>query len=367
MEKQQFSSEVIARCDAFVPSIASFARMARVAVVAAVAEARRLERWIVTMAAVVIASTVLLTQSSAHAQAPWPDKPVTMIVPWAPGGSTDILARTLSEHLTKTFGQPFIVENKPGASGNIGSNIVAKAKPDGYTLLVGSMSTHAMNGSLFVSMPFKPVDDFTPIALVAYVTNTMVINASVPANTVPEFIAYAKANPGKIAYASAGPGSTNHLSAAMFEKAAGIQMLHVPYKGGAPAVLDTVSGQTQLFFSAGTQTLPHVKSGKLKLLAVTEDKRSPLLGSTPTVAETLPGYELAVWYGMFGPAGLPRELTTRINAEVNRIMQTPEVKDKMAGIGVEVANLSPARFHEILLKDTAKYTKLISELGIKPE
>ena len=321
-------------------------------------------KWAATAAMLVCA---VLFVPIASAQTPWPDRPVTMIVPWAPGGSTDILARTLSEHLTKTFGQPFVVENRPGASGNIGSNVVARAKPDGYTLLVGSMSTHAMNGSLFASMPFKPVGDFTPIALVAYVTNTMVVNAAVPANTVAELIAYAKANPGKLAYASAGPGSTNHLSAALFEKAAGIQMLHVPYKGGAPAVQDTVAGQTQVFFSAGTQTLPHVKSGKLKLLAVTEDKRSSLLSTTPTVAETLPGYELAVWYGMFGPAGLPRDLTARINAEVNRIMQTREVKEKMANIGVEVANLSPAQFHEILLKDTAKYTKLIAELGIKPE
>lgn len=303
----------------------------------------------------------------ARAQAPWPDKPVTLIVPWAPGGSTDILARTLSEQLTRSFGQPFLVDNRPGASGNIGSNIVAKARPDGYTLLVGSMSTHAMNGALFTSMPFKPVEDFTPIALVAYVTNTMVVNASVPASTVPEFIAYAKANPGKLAYASAGPGSTNHLSAAMFEKAAGIEMLHVPYKGGAPAVLDTVAGQTQVFFSAGTQTLPHVKSGKLKLLAVTEKERSSLLANTPTVAETLPGYELAVWYGMFGPAGLPREITARINTEVNRIMQLPEVKEKMAGIGVEVARLTPAQFQETLARDTAKYTRLIADLGIKPE
>lgn len=301
------------------------------------------------------------------AQAQWPDRPVTMVVPWAPGGSTDILARTMSEQLGKTYGQPFVVENRPGASGNIGSNVVAKARPDGYTLLVGSMSTHAMNGSLFTSMPFRPVDDFTPIALVAYVTNTMVVNAAVPANTVAEFIVYAKAHPGKLAYASAGPGSTNHLSAAMFERAAGIEMLHVPYKGGAPAVLDTVANQTQVFFSAGTQTLPHVKSGKLKLLAVTEKERSPLLTSTPTVAETLPGYELAVWYGMFGPAGLPRELTNRINTEVNRIMQLPEVKERMAGIGVEVARLSPTQFQEILARDTAKYTKLIADLGIKPE
>ncbi|CAN5414498.1 hypothetical protein BH09PSE6_BH09PSE6_13880 [soil metagenome] len=215
-----------------------------------------------------VAATALLCLSSP-ASAEWPDRPITMIVPWAPGGSTDILARSLARQLTAQFGQPVIVENRAGASGNIGSNAVAKAAPDGYTLLVGSMSTHAMNPWLMQGMPFKGVDDFTPIAQLANVINTLVVNPSVPANTVKELIAYAKANPGKIAYASAGPGSTNHLSAALFEKAAGIEMLHVPYKGGAPAVVDTVSDQTQLLFSAGTQTLPHVKAGKLKLLAVT--------------------------------------------------------------------------------------------------
>ena len=174
------------------------------------------------------------------AMAVYPDKPITLIVPWAAGGSTDILARAIAEQLTRSMGQPVIVENRAGASGNIGSNMVAKAKPDGYTLLVGSMSTHAMNPALMASMPFKGADDFTPIALVANVINTMVVNPSVPANNLREFIAYAKANPGKLAYASAGGGSTNHLSAEMFKKAAGIEMLHVPYKGGAPAVLDTV-------------------------------------------------------------------------------------------------------------------------------
>ncbi|HWI79479.1 MAG TPA: tripartite tricarboxylate transporter substrate-binding protein, partial [Ramlibacter sp.] len=192
---------------------------------------------------------------AATASAAYPDKPITLIVPWAPGGSTDILARAIAEQLTKSMGQPVVVENKAGASGNIGSNIVAKAKPDGYTLLIGSMSTHAMNPALIPDMPFKGADDFTPIALVANVINTMVINPSVPAKNLQEFIAYAKANPGKLAYASAGAGSTNHLSAEMFNKAAGIKMLHVPYKGGAPAVLDTVANQTQVLFSAGTQTL----------------------------------------------------------------------------------------------------------------
>jgi tripartite-type tricarboxylate transporter receptor subunit TctC len=304
---------------------------------------------------------------TAPAFAAWPDKPVTLIVPWAPGGSTDILARMLSEHLTKDLGQPFIVENKAGASGNIGSNMVAKAKPDGYTLLVGSMSTHAMNQSLYTTMPFNGVDDFTPISLLAYVTNTMVTNPSVPANNVKEFIAYCKAHPGQINYASAGPGSTNHLSAALFEKATGCKMTHVPYKGGAPAVLDTVAGQTQLLFSAGTQTLPHVKAGKLKLLAVTESKRSALLPNVPTVAETVPGYELAVWYGFFGPKDLPPEITKRLNTEINHIMALPDVREKMGAMGVEVVQSTPEGFAKTLRQDTDKYTKLIKELNIQPE
>jgi tripartite-type tricarboxylate transporter receptor subunit TctC len=288
-------------------------------------------------------------------------------VPWAPGGSTDILARMLSDYLTRSLGQTFIVENKAGASGNIGSNLVAKAKPDGYTLLVGSMSTHAMNQALFSSMPFEPVDDFTPISLVAFVTNTLVINPKIPVNNVAELIAYAKANPKALNFASAGAGSTNHISAVLFELAAGIQMTHIPYKGGAPAVLDTVAGQTEVLFGAGTQTLPHVKSGKLKLLAVTESARSPQLPDTPTVAETLPGYELVVWYGAFGPKGLPKEITERLSTEINRIVALPEVRSKMSAIGVEVVSSTPAGFAKTLQQDAAKFTKLIRELKITAE
>jgi tripartite-type tricarboxylate transporter receptor subunit TctC len=303
----------------------------------------------------------------APVQAAWPERTVTLIVPWAPGGSTDILARMLSDYLTRSLGQTFIVENKAGASGNIGSNLVAKAKPDGYTLLVGSMSTHAMNQALFSSMPFEPVDDFTPISLVAFVTNTLVINPKIAVNNVAELIAYAKANPKKLNFASAGAGSTNHISAVLFELAAGIQMTHIPYKGGAPAVLDTVAGQTEVLFGAGTQTLPHVKSGKLKLLAVTESTRSPQLPDTPTVAETLPGYELVVWYGAFGPKDLPKEITERLSTEINRIVALPEVRTKMSAIGVEVVSSTPAGFAKTLQQDAAKFTKLIRELKITAE
>ncbi|MGE8617786.1 MAG: Bug family tripartite tricarboxylate transporter substrate binding protein, partial [Achromobacter spanius] len=234
----------------------------------------------------------LALATPALSQAAWPEKPITLIVPWAAGGSTDILARVLSEGLTQSLGQPVIVENRSGASGNIGTTFVARAKPDGYTLLVGSMSTHTMNQALYSNMPFDGVKDFTPIAELALVTNTMVIHPSVPAKNVKEFIAYVKERPDTVAYASAGQGSTNHLSAALFEKAAGVKMMHIPYRGGAPAVLDTVAGRTQVLFSAGTQTLPHVRTGKLTLLGVTEEKRSPLLPDVPTVGETLPGYEL---------------------------------------------------------------------------
>src|SRR5215468_119168 len=258
----------------------------------------------------------------AGAQA-WPERNITLVVPFAPGGSTDILARMVAEHLRQALGQPVIIENRTGASGNIGTATVARAAPDGYTLLFNTMSVHTMNHALFASMPFDGVKDFSPIALLAYVTNTMVVHPSLPAKTVRELIDYAKANPGKIAYASAGPGSTNHLCGALFEKMAGVEMLHVPYRGGAPAVADTVAGQTQLFFTAGTQSLPHVKAGKLKLLAVTEEKRSPLLPDVPTVAETLPGYEMAVWYGAFGPAGMPKDLIAKLNGEINRILFLP--------------------------------------------
>jgi tripartite-type tricarboxylate transporter receptor subunit TctC len=310
----------------------------------------------------ILAAAAALLSTTLHAA--WPEKPVKIIVPWAPGGSTDILARTVADKLSRTLGQPVIVDNKPGASGNIGSDMVAKAAPDGYTLLFGSMSTHAINHGM-MNMPFKGVDDFTPVALVAFVTNTMVVHPSLPVSNLREFIAYAKANPGKVACANAGPGSTNHLSAALLERMAGIELLHVPYKGGAPAILDTVAGQTQLFFTAGTQSLPHVKAGKLKLLAVTEKQRSKLLKDTPTVAETVPGYEMAVWYGAFGPRGMPADITRRLNTEINAIMASAEVRAKMEAIGVEYVNETPEAFAAVLRADADKWGKLVRDLGIK--
>jgi tripartite-type tricarboxylate transporter receptor subunit TctC len=298
------------------------------------------------------------------AESSYPVRNITLVVPFAPGGSTDILARIVAGHLQQSLGQPVVIENRTGASGNIGTATVARAVPDGYTFLFNTMSVHTMNRALFASMPFDGVKDFSPIAMLAYVTNTMVVHPSVPAKTVPEFIAHAKANPGKVAYASAGPGSTNHLCAALFEKMTGVQMVHVPYRGGAPAVADTVSGQTQLFFTAGTQSLEYVKAGKLRLLAVTESKRSSLLPDVPTVSETVPGYEMSVWYGAFGPAGMPPAIVARLNAEISRILFLPDVKKRMEDIAVEVAKMTPEELTTLTRNDAEKWGKLIKELGI---
>jgi tripartite-type tricarboxylate transporter receptor subunit TctC len=298
--------------------------------------------------------------------APYPERALTLIVPFAAGGSTDILARMVAEHLHQAVGQAVVVENRSGASGNIGTAAVARSAPDGYTFLFNTMSVHTMNQALFAAMPFDGVNDFSPITLLAYVTNTMVVHPSIPASSVGELIAYAKANPGKIAYASAGAGSTNHLCGALFEKMAQVAMVHVPYRGGAPAVADTVAGQTQLFFTAGTQSLEHVKAGRLRLLAVTEGKRSPLLPDVPTVAETVPGFEMAVWYAAYGPAGLPQEVVARLNAEIGRILFLPDVKKRMEDIAVETARSSPEQLAALTRADADKWGKIIRQLGIAP-
>ena len=310
---------------------------------------------------------LVLCACAQAASAAYPDKPITLIVPWAAGVSTDIIARAIGQQLSTSMGQPVLVENRAGASGNIGAGLVAKAKPDGYTVLIDTMTTLAVNPALIAAMPFKAPEDFTPIALVANVINTMVVHPSVPAKTVREFIAYAKANPTKLAYASAGNGSTNHLAAEMFKRAAGIEMLHVPYKGGAPAVTDTAGNQTQVLFSAGTQTLPHVKAGRLNLLAVTEPQRSVLLPEVPTVAETLPGFNMSVWYAAYGPAGMPRALVERINTEINKALAMPEVRARLESIGVDVVQSTPEQLTSALLRDSERYAKMIKDLNIKAD
>ncbi|MBL8385115.1 MAG: tripartite tricarboxylate transporter substrate binding protein [Burkholderiales bacterium] len=323
---------------------------------------RTVLRRCLTLLAVLVAGAA----GGAFAQA-YPAKPIRFIVPWAPGGSTDVLARIIAQKMQESWSQPVLVENRPGASGNVGSDIVAKAAPDGYTILVGSMSTHAMNGALYAKMPFRPVEDFAPVAILAYVTNVLVAHPSVKAASVAELVAFARAHPGKLNYASAGSGSTNHLSAALFEKMAGITMTHVPYKGGAPAVVDLVGGQVDVFFTGSTNVLAHVKAGKLKLLAVTEARRAKVLPDLPTVGETLAGYEMAVWYGMFAPAGTPADVVARLNAEANRILQLPDVTARLAPLGAEATAQSAAEFARILRADEQKWSRIIREVGARAE
>jgi tripartite-type tricarboxylate transporter receptor subunit TctC len=302
----------------------------------------------------------------AAAQA-YPVKPIRIVVPWAPGGSTDVLARLIGIKMTENWGQPAVVENKPGASGNIGSELVAKAPPDGYTLLVGSVSTHAMNPFLVASMPFKGVDDFSTIALAAYVTNVLVTHPSVPAKSVRELVELLKAQPGKIAYASAGNGSPNHVAAELFRRMAAVDMLHVPYKGGGPATTAIVGGQVGVLFTGLGNVWDHVKAGKLNLLAVTENRRSQLLPHLPMVGETLPGYEVAVWYGVWGPAGMPGDLLTKLNAEMNRILELPDVKQRLDLMGAEHVSMPAREAHQLLQREYERWGKIIKESGIKAD
>jgi len=297
----------------------------------------------------------------------YPERPIRLIVPFAPGGSADILARTVSTKLHAALGQPVIVENRAGAAGNIGTELVAKSKPDGYTLLLGLMNTHVVNQALYPKLPFNGVEDFTPVAMLCVVISTMAIHPSVPARNVREFIAFAKPRPGQVAYASAGSGSSTHLNAAVFEKMAGIKMLHIPYKGGAPAVLDTVTGQAQMIITAATQTLPHAEAGRLRLLGVTRAKRVAMLPDVPAIAETLPGYEASVWYGAFGPAGMPRDVTARLNMEINRLMNAAETRSVMEKMGIEVVNTTPEAFQKTLREEAVHWTKVVRDYGIKAD
>ena len=317
--------------------------------------------------ATAICAAMFLTVPFGAASQGYPSKPIRIVVPWAPGGSTDVLARLIGQKMSESLGQPALVENKPGASGNIGSDFVAKAPADGYTLLVGSVSTHAMNPFLISNMPFRGVDDFATVALAAYVTNVLVAHPSVPAKNVKELIDLAKSKPGAIAYASAGNGSTNHLSAELFRRMTATDMLHVPYKGGGPATAGLLGGQVGVFFTGLGNVWDHVKAGKLRLLAVTENRRSKLLPDVPTVGETLAGYEVSVWYGVWAPAGTPADIVARLNAEVNRIMVLADIQQRLVTMGAEHVSMPAAEAGALLRGDYERWGRIIKDAGIKAD
>jgi len=301
----------------------------------------------------------------ARAQA-YPSRPVRVIVPFAPGGAFDILARLIGQWLSERLGQPFVIENRPGGGTNIGTEAVVRASPDGYTLLVVGVP-NAINATLYDRLNFNFIHDIAPVASFASSALVMVVNPSVPATTVTEFIAYAKANPGKISMASAGSGAPSHVSGELFKMLAGIDMLHVPYRGAGPALVDLLAGQVQVGFPSLPSAIEYVRAGKLRALAVTTATRSEALPDIPTVAEFLPGYEGAIWYGLGTPKATPAEIVDKLNQEINAGLADPKIKARLADLGGDVLALSPADFEKLIADETEKWAKVIKFAGIKAD
>jgi tripartite-type tricarboxylate transporter receptor subunit TctC len=296
----------------------------------------------------------------------YPAKPVRIVVPFAPGGGSDFTARLIATKLSERVGSPFIVENRPGAGGNLGAGEVVKAAGDGYTLLLISAS-YTVNPSVY-KLTFDPVNDITPIIQISGGPYVVAVHPSVKANTLAEFVALAKQQPEKLAYGTSGSGSIMHVASEYFLDAAKIKVLHVPYKGTGPALQDTIGGQVQLIFGAIPATLPHVKAGRLRALAVTTSKRVAAAPDLPTVAESgYPGYEVTNWHGLVGPKGLPKEVVERLNREINALIQSEDMKKHMETEGLEPAGGSPARFGEILKSEAARWAKVVKQAGIKIE
>jgi tripartite-type tricarboxylate transporter receptor subunit TctC len=313
----------------------------------------------------VLALTFAIACSAAAAQAQpaWPTKPIRILVGYAPGGSTDVTARIIAQALSERLGQPVIIENRPGAAGNIAAEAAAKADPDGYTITMSTSSTFATNPSLYKSLPFDVQTDFAPIALTAFIPNLLVVNPSVPASTVAELIAYLKANPDKVNFGSSGNGSSQHISAALFNSMAGVQMAHISYRGGAPAVTDLLGGQVQVIFAPLVEVLQQVRAGKLRALGITTATRSPQLPDVPTIAETLPGYEVRLWNGLLAPAKTPPDIIDRINRATIDALRSSEVKAKLAEQGSEPVGNTPAEFRAFIAGELVKWRRLVEVSG----
>ncbi|MDD0811866.1 tripartite tricarboxylate transporter substrate binding protein [Curvibacter sp. RS43] len=310
------------------------------------------------------AATALGTAPLAWAQAAYPNKPLRLLVPFPAGGATDILARTVSQKLGERLGTTVVVENRPGAGGTIGSDLVAKAAPDGYTLLLATSSTHAIGPALNPRLPYDPVHDFSPIAQVGLAPSIMLVPNSSPAHTVQEWIQHARRNPGRLNYASSGNGTIVQLTAELFKAQAGLFVVHIPYKGTALAIPDLVSGKLDVLFDSLPTGLPHVRDGRLRALGVTTLKRSPLVPELPPIADVLPGFESTTWFGLYGPKGLPADLQTRLNTATQQALADPEVRDKLARLGIEGVTGSPAQFAALVAADAAKWKKIIVERKI---
>jgi tripartite-type tricarboxylate transporter receptor subunit TctC len=301
----------------------------------------------------------------AWAQA-YPARPVRIVVGFPPGGGADITARLIGQWLSERLGQPFIIENRPGAATNIATEAVVRAAADGYTLLLVH-SSNAMNATLYEKLNFNFIRDIAPVASIIVVPNVMLVHPSVPAKTVAEFIAYAKANPGKINFASGGIGGPSHLAGELFKAMAGVNLVHVPYRGGGPAVNDLLGGQVQVYFASTPASIEYIRAGKLRALAVTTAARSEALPDIPTVGEFVPGYEASVWYGLGAPKATPPEIVDKLNKEVNAALADPRMKARIVDLGGDVLALSPADFGKLIADETEKWGKVIRALNIKAE
>jgi len=317
--------------------------------------------------ALALSAVLALPVGEAAAQAAWPSRPIRFIVPFPPGGSNDVMARLFAEHLPASLGQPVVVENKPGAGGNIATEFVARQPADGHTLLLSS-NTHLVNAIFFAKLPYDPIGDFQTVSLVATLPFVLTVNSNLPATTVKEFIAYVKAKPGAT-FATAGIGTPHHLAAELLKTMTGIEIVHVPYKGAAFLIPALLAGEVTFSIAAINSLLPHYKSGRLRPIAVANETRTPLLPDVPTIAEAgLPGYALDIWLGVLVRAGTPGPIVDRLNAEINRIIQDPRiVAEKLNPIGLTPAGTTPERYMEIMKSDLVKYTKIAKDAGIKAE
>jgi tripartite-type tricarboxylate transporter receptor subunit TctC len=314
-----------------------------------------------------VTAVLLCLASAVHAQQAYPNQPIRLIVPWPPGGGVDTSARIISQPLSERLGQSIVVENRGGAGGNIGTEIAAKSKADGYTLLMGSSSPNAINIHIYPRLPFDPVKDFTPIVYVTAVPNILVVPGNSPFNTALELLAHIKANPGKINYGSAGVGSSQHLAASMLITSTGANIVHVPYKGTGPAETDLIAGHIAMMLDT-TACLPFVAAGRMKALAVASKARNPALPNVPTFDELgIRGVHSSAWYGIMAPAGVPPEVVTRINAEVNAILKTPDMIKRLAAFGGEPGGGTPDDFGKFILSEIARYADVVKASGAKVE
>ena len=316
----------------------------------------------------VTAGVVLISAgaSAVHAADAYPSKPIKMIVAFNAGGATDIIARIVSQKLSDSLGQSVVVDNRPGATGIVGTEMVAKSPPDGYTLLMVTAGTHAINASLFKNLPYDPVKDFVHINWTAVAPNVLIVNNSVPATNVQELIRLAKEKPGQLTFGSAGSGSTLHLSGEEFKYMAGINITHVPYKGGAPAMTDLLGGRLTMMFDSISQAVPHIKAGKVRALGVTSAKRVPALPDVPTIAEAgVAGYNSNAWFGVVAAANTPKDIVAKLNAEINKALTDPEVKEKLISLGTEPVGGTPEQFTAHVKAEVVKWAKIVEVSGAK--